>query len=74
MQVADFAEAEELLDHAAVCPCIRTQGRAKPLIDDWDALWTFVRIEGVAPTNNEAGLGQPSSHVLGSDRPLTCSC
>lgn len=49
-----IGEVEEILDDAAVCPCVRTQGKAKALIDDWDALWTFVRIEGVAPTNNEA--------------------
>lgn len=49
-----IGEVEEILDDAAVCPCVRTQGKTRALIDDWDALWTFVRIEGVAPTNNEA--------------------
>jgi transposase len=48
------AEFEELLDDAAVCGCTKTQGKAKALIDDWDALWVFVDVEGVEPTNNQA--------------------
>ncbi len=47
-------EIERLLDEAATSPCIRTQGKAKALLKYRDALWTFVDVEGVPPTNNEA--------------------
>jgi transposase len=32
----------------------KTQGVCRELLDDFDALWTFSRIEGVEPTNNRA--------------------
>jgi len=48
------AEIERLLDEAADSPCTRTQGKAKALLKYRSALWTFVDVEGVPPTNNEA--------------------
>ena len=49
-----IAEFEQLLDDAAVCGCLKTQGKAQALLDDWEGLWTFVRVPGVPPTNNQA--------------------
>ncbi|MEZ4338738.1 MAG: transposase [Sandaracinaceae bacterium] len=46
-------EIERLLEEAAGSPCTRT-GKAQALLKYRDALWTFVDVEGVAPTNNEA--------------------
>ena len=48
------AEIEGLLDEAAESPYTRTQGKAKALLKYRDALWTFVDVEGIPPTNNEA--------------------
>ena len=48
------AEIERLLDEAAQSPCTRTQGKAKALLKYHGALWTFVDVEGIPPTNNEA--------------------
>lgn len=59
--IADF---EELLDDAAVCGCLKTQGKAEALLDDWEGLWTFVRIPGVPPTNNEAERDQRHAVIL----------
>ena len=48
------AEIERLLDEASESPCTRTQGKAKALLKYRTALWTFVDVEGIPPTNNEA--------------------
>ena len=62
-------EIERLLDEAALSPCTRTQGKAKALLKYRDALWTFVDVEGIPPTNNEAyaaggiGLGMPRARL-----------
>ncbi len=45
---------ERLLDEAAQSACARTQGKAKALLKYRPALWTFVDVEGIPPTNNEA--------------------
>ena len=47
-------ENERLLDEAAQSACARTQGKAKALLKYRPALWTFVDVEGIPPTNNEA--------------------
>lgn len=43
-----------LLRQATVCPARKTAGMATEILKLEPALWTFVRIEGVEPTNNIA--------------------
>jgi transposase len=38
----------------AACACAKTAGTCRELLAVEEALWTFVRLEGVAPTNNHA--------------------
>jgi transposase len=43
-----------LLNMGAEGNCRKTAGFCQHLLDRWDALWTFTRVEGVEPTNNAA--------------------
>lgn len=43
-----------LLQEGAVCGCAKTAGACRELLKLEPALWTFVRVEGVEPTNNAA--------------------
>ena len=36
------------------CACTKTAGTCRELLAEETHLWTFVRVEGIAPTNNEA--------------------
>jgi len=47
-------EIERLLEEAATSACTHTQGKAKAILKHRDALWTYVDVEGIEPTNNEA--------------------
>jgi transposase len=42
------------LQAGAVCGCAKTAGVCRELLTVEPALWTFVRVEGVEPTNNAA--------------------
>ena len=42
------------LDAGSVCSCASTAGTCKELLAIEPALWTFVRVEGIEPTNNAA--------------------
>lgn len=48
------AEVKKLLRLAEVCEDTKTRGMAREILKLEPALWTFVRIEGVVPTNNLA--------------------
>ncbi len=43
-----------LLEKGTVCGCARTAGVCRELLKREPALWTFLRVEGVGPTNNAA--------------------
>lgn len=43
-----------LLERGAVCGCAKTAGVCRELRKLEPALWTFLRVEGVGPTNNAA--------------------
>lgn len=45
---------ERLLAQGAVCGHAKTEGTCRRLLDERQALWTFTRIRGLQPTNNEA--------------------
>jgi transposase len=47
-------EVGRLLRKAAVCPDRKTAGMAKQILKLEPALWTFVQVEGLEPTNNAA--------------------
>jgi transposase len=47
-------EVERLLDAGQTCGVPKTEGTCRELCKLRQALWTFVRHEGVAPTNNAA--------------------
>ena len=47
-------EVGRLLRNAAVCPERKTAGMAKEILKLAPALWTFVQVEGLEPTNNTA--------------------
>ena len=42
------------LQSGTSCPCSKTAGTCKELLEHERWLWTFVDVEGVQPTNNEA--------------------
>jgi transposase len=42
------------LEAGAVCRCAKTAGTCRELLTVEPALWTFVRVEGIEPTNNVA--------------------
>jgi transposase len=44
----------EQLEAGAVCGCAKTAGVCRELLTVEPALWTFVRVEGIEPTNNAA--------------------
>ncbi len=43
-----------LLERGAVCGCAKTAGVCRELLKVEPAFWTFLRVEGVQPTNNAA--------------------
>jgi transposase len=43
-----------LLEQGVVCGCAKTAGVCRELLQREPALWTFLRVEGVEPTNNAA--------------------
>jgi len=43
-----------LLELGRACPDRKTRATCSELLELWPALWTFVRVEGVEPTNNAA--------------------
>ncbi len=45
---------EALLEEGAACGHKKTAGRCRNILGLRPALWTFVRVEGVEPTNNAA--------------------
>ena len=45
---------EDLLEQGAACPHLKTSKTCANLLKHAEALWTFVRVEGVEPTNNGA--------------------
>jgi transposase len=65
----------EQLEAGAACGCARTAGTCRELLALEPALWTFVRVEGVEPTNNAAEralrhavLWRRTSHGTASER------
>jgi transposase len=42
------------LEAGTACACAKTAGSCRELLEVEPALWTFVRVEGIEPTNNEA--------------------
>jgi transposase len=44
----------EELERGSVCGCAKTAGVCKEVLKVERALWTFVRVEGIEPTNNAA--------------------
>lgn len=48
------ARVGELLREGATLTCDKTRRTCESLLDLGVALWTFVRMEGVEPTNNDA--------------------
>lgn len=44
----------EDLEQGAACGCSKTAGTCRELLAGEAHLWTFVRVEGVEPTNNDA--------------------
>ena len=45
---------EQLLEAGQTCGVPKTEGTCRDILKRWQALWTFVRHEGVEPTNNAA--------------------
>jgi transposase len=45
---------KEDLERGTACPCPRTAGTCRELLAGETHLWTFVRVCGIEPTNNEA--------------------
>jgi transposase len=44
----------EDLEQGAACSCAKTAGTCRELLAGETHLWTFVRVEGIEPTNNDA--------------------
>jgi transposase len=44
----------EDLEQGAACGCAKTAGTCRELLAGETHLWTFVRVEGIEPTNNDA--------------------
>jgi transposase len=44
----------EDLEQGAACSCSKTAGTCRELLAGETHLWTFVRVEGIEPTNNDA--------------------
>lgn len=47
-------EVEQLLEAGQTCGVAKTEGMCRKILTLREALWTFVRVEGVEPTNNAA--------------------
>ncbi len=47
-------EVEQLLEAGCTCGSPKTEGVCRELLKVRPALWTFVHLEGVEPTNNAA--------------------
>ena len=47
-------EVERLLDAGSACGVPKTEGVCRDILKRRQALWTFVHLEGVEPTNNTA--------------------
>jgi len=45
---------ERLLEAGQMCGVPKSEGTCRAILKLWQALWTFVRHEGVEPTNNAA--------------------
>ncbi len=48
------SEVERLLEAGSQCGVPKTEGTCREILKRHEALWTFVQVEGVAPTNNTA--------------------
>jgi transposase len=46
------ADVREQLEQGSTCGCAKTAATCRELLAVEPALWTFVRVEGVEPTNN----------------------
>ena len=44
----------EHLERGAQCSCKKTAGTCRKLLKQESSLWTFVWVEGIEPTNNDA--------------------
>ena len=47
-------EVERLLEAGSQCGVAKTEGTCREILKRREALWTFVQVEGVEPTNNRA--------------------
>ena len=47
-------EVERLLEAGRQCGVAKTEGTCREMLKRREALWTFVQVEGVEPTNNTA--------------------
>jgi transposase len=47
-------EVERLLEVGSQCGVAKTEGTCREILKRREALWTFVQVEGVEPTNNIA--------------------
>lgn len=47
-------EVERLLEAGSPCGVAKTAGTCQEIVKRRQALWTFVQVDGVAPTNNTA--------------------
>ena len=47
-------QVARLLKAGETCGVTKTEGVCREVLKVYDALWTFVRVEGVEPTNNTA--------------------
>src|SRR5262250_129028 len=47
-------EVERLLEAGSQCGVLKTTGTCRDILKRREALWTFVQVEGVEPTNNTA--------------------
>jgi transposase len=47
-------EVERLLEAGSQCGVAKTEGTCQEILKRREALWTFVQVDGVAPTNNTA--------------------
>src|SRR5438874_8963356 len=47
-------EVERLLEAGSQCGVAKTEGTCREILKRREALWTFVQVEGVEPTNNAA--------------------
>jgi transposase len=47
-------EVERLLEAGSQCGVVKTEGTCREILKRRQALWTFVQVEGVEPTNNTA--------------------